>query len=399
MSVRKGTDVIAGTPNDLLNSKANTSLSNLDTTGKNIANWSSNVTNCITEIPQDIKLELNNGTLTLKAGSKVYVPNGAGVFDVVTIANDLTINSWAYNGSGLLVVKPSNSTFWQATPNENSSGSTTPTSTQHHLWYDTTNNKVKTTTDYGSSWTDGYSLPIAVVSSNGSSYTSIDQIFDGFGYIGNSVFTLPGVKGLIPSGKNTDGTYITTAKTISSVITRTFTSSYVYDYSLAILENNSIDREVYYKLNDNGYLQGSDGNIYSGFEICRIKYTNTSGKILNMQQFHSMRFVDYNEFSEHKVISFMLPSAGNNYSWYRLYNDGWVEQGGQISKPDSTAVSVVLPVAMSDSNYSIQVTDAFSGNMATAPSVGAKTTTGFNIYQGNGGRSVVCLWEVKGSVE
>ena len=39
-------------------------------------------TNRILEIPQDIKLELNNGTLTLTAGSKVYVPNGAGVFDV-----------------------------------------------------------------------------------------------------------------------------------------------------------------------------------------------------------------------------------------------------------------------------------------------------------------------------
>ena len=43
-------------------------------------------TNCLTEIPQDITLELNNGTLTLKAGSKVYVPNGSGVFDVVTTA-------------------------------------------------------------------------------------------------------------------------------------------------------------------------------------------------------------------------------------------------------------------------------------------------------------------------
>lgn len=38
-------------------------------------------TNRILEIPQDIKLELNNGTLTLKAGSKVYVPNGPGVFN------------------------------------------------------------------------------------------------------------------------------------------------------------------------------------------------------------------------------------------------------------------------------------------------------------------------------
>lgn len=38
------------------------------------------ITNCLTHIPQDIKLELVDGTLTLKAGSKLYVPNG---FDIV----------------------------------------------------------------------------------------------------------------------------------------------------------------------------------------------------------------------------------------------------------------------------------------------------------------------------
>ena len=55
---------------------ARSDLSNLPDTAKNISTWSSNITNCITEIPQDIKLELNSGVLTLKAGSKVYVPNG-----------------------------------------------------------------------------------------------------------------------------------------------------------------------------------------------------------------------------------------------------------------------------------------------------------------------------------
>ena len=38
-----------------------------------------NISNCITEIPQDIKLELNNGTLILKAGSKVYKGDGTAV--------------------------------------------------------------------------------------------------------------------------------------------------------------------------------------------------------------------------------------------------------------------------------------------------------------------------------
>ena len=48
-----------------------------------------NITNCITEIPQDIKLELNNGTLTLKAGSKVYKLDGTSI----TINTDVSLST------------------------------------------------------------------------------------------------------------------------------------------------------------------------------------------------------------------------------------------------------------------------------------------------------------------
>ena len=57
-------------------------------------------TNRILEIPQDIKLELNNGTLTLKAGSKLYRPNGFEAdgttpkFDEVVITVDKTGLEW-----------------------------------------------------------------------------------------------------------------------------------------------------------------------------------------------------------------------------------------------------------------------------------------------------------------
>ena len=72
-------------------------------------------TNRILEIPQDIKLELNNGTLTLKAGSKVYVPNGfesdgtTPKFDVITTTSDLSISSlWPASGKSCLFVNSSN---------------------------------------------------------------------------------------------------------------------------------------------------------------------------------------------------------------------------------------------------------------------------------------------------
>lgn len=57
---------------------ANPSLSNLNGEGKNIGNWSNNVSNCIVKDPNNIIYTFDNsGTFTLKAGSKVYVPDGA----------------------------------------------------------------------------------------------------------------------------------------------------------------------------------------------------------------------------------------------------------------------------------------------------------------------------------
>jgi hypothetical protein len=86
------------------------------------------------------------------------------------------------------------------------SGSTQPTvSTQYNAWYDTANNIVKLTNDTGATWIGQWSLPICVTSTENGVLKTVDQIFNGFGYIGSTVFALPGVKGLIPDGKNTDG--------------------------------------------------------------------------------------------------------------------------------------------------------------------------------------------------
>lgn len=76
--------------------------------------------------------------------------------------------------------------------------------TNYHFWYDTGNNIIK----YYE--TDGYiynlSFPVCFCTSDSSSQvTSIDQVFNGFGYIGSTVFLLPGVKDLNFNGRNEDG--------------------------------------------------------------------------------------------------------------------------------------------------------------------------------------------------
>ena len=69
------------------------------------------ITNCITAIPQDIKLELNNGSLTVKAGSKVYIPNGPGVFDEVTTSSDYIQSYGTVHTKGLLLLNLTGNTI------------------------------------------------------------------------------------------------------------------------------------------------------------------------------------------------------------------------------------------------------------------------------------------------
>ena len=146
------------------------------------------------------------GRLTLKAGSKVYVPNGSGVFDVATVENDLKYTTWgtSVTEKALMIYNKDRNVFDPYPLRSATSGASAPTDSG--LFYDTSNNKVRYYSS-GSLLTDNLSLPFAVVDFQNSAATSIDQIFDWCGFIGSTAFVLPVVKGLIPNGLNTDGTY------------------------------------------------------------------------------------------------------------------------------------------------------------------------------------------------
>ena len=58
------------------------------------------------------------------------------------------------------------------------------------------------------------------------------------------------------------------------------------------------------------------------------------------------------------VVKTQLPTAANNYTWYRLYKSGWVEQGGIApASQELELVTVTIPVAMQNSTYGVLVTN------------------------------------------
>ena len=315
------------------------------------------ITNCITYIPQDIKLELNNGTLTLKAGSKVYVPNEFEAdgttpkFDEVVIENDLT---WSNSDNRKFILcydYTNNQLFGNWKENALSGNSSNVPSNFFGYYYSVNTNLLY---DYRNSVRDKKaSFPICFITSNTSQITSIDQVFNGFGYIGSTVFALPGVKGLIPNGRNADGSLKSIEFTTSSVLTKTFTSTIGAFTGYAAFQ---VERSNFILSYDalNYWTYNEDKNIFEGQnEITGFCYiskiaTDSTGKITSFTPktvFHALDYNDKSTISGWSMPSsryidltlgadgttYVAPANGyfdvkknftssGRYIWFRLYN-------------------------------------------------------------------------------
>ena len=94
------------------------------------------------------------------------------------------------------------------------------------------------------------------------------------------------------------------------------------------------------------------------------------------------------------MIEFQEPTAQNLYTWYRLYDDGWVEQGSYFANAVSQS-QINLPIAMFDTNYTILLGQVAGGGytMAVSSVTGSKTTTYFKTYSNVAGTA---YWQANG---
>lgn len=251
------------------------------------------LTNCLTEIPQDIKLELSNGTLTLKAGSKVYVPNGVDKFDIKTLSKDLQYKGY-YSDTRMIVVNSNLQGLDGLSPERMYSGNSAPKNTKYMFWYDTANNIIKLSIDTGSSWTGQYSLPICIETSSSSAITSIDRVFNGFGYIGNTIFALPGIKGRVPSGFNTNGKPNSTEFTTTSVLTY----SYINANTVVLIgiNANSLASDKYVYNKDENYNRNPQGVIAPRAMFAKVS-TDSTGRVTSFNPNTAFHAVDYSEYA------------------------------------------------------------------------------------------------------
>ena len=164
------------------------------------------ITNCILQLPQ-IGLSIQNGKLVLASRTKVYVANNS--ITSLTTSTELTYSTGAGSGQYMILLNGANA-ITSANLASCSSGTLaqrpTNTPTSSGLYYATDTQTMYNTSNYGSTWNSGtLTLPIAIATVSNGQFTSVTP-FNGVGYIGTTLFSVPGLLVSIPNGRNSDGT-------------------------------------------------------------------------------------------------------------------------------------------------------------------------------------------------
>lgn len=379
------------------------------------------VTNYIKAISQDIKLELNNGTLTLKSGSKIYVPNGSEVFDKVTISSD-KVCAYGLGVTGLImVIQISNQDAFFARPEYVTSGTTAPTvgDNNRHIWYDTTNNIVKMYAPNSSDYVQ-VSFPIAQCTSSGTDnkFTSIDRVFNGFGYVGSTIFALPGITAEMPNGKESNGVLKNTEFTTTEVKVYTFSSLSDFGYSIYLTPlglnyvlSTNYSESFTVPTNKTGYALWLDKNtnvfyakdfdvVDSSWTQVQLignvcKFNTTSGIISNFNSKEPLTLLDSNTLDN---IPHIIETWSSDSAWYRLYSDGWCEQGNWfIGLTGTQTINLYKPYK--SNLYNVSLSETYTTTIGDARTINNanKTASSFQIFVGSAA-TVGIFWEARGYV-
>lgn len=270
-------------------------------------------TNGITYIPQDIKFEIVDSTTpTLYAGSEVWVPYGrnAPEYSIGDSLNSGIITAISWDGSALfykvrydtdlnidITDDPAvadfvtsigtNHRFYWYNTKFTYSQDTAPSGFwgRYALWYDTAENVVKCTSDSGATWNGLLSLPIGIFTMAGTGATKkVKHVFNGFGYIGSTVFAVPGVKGLMADGLNEDGSYKTIERTFDKMVMRTMAFNRTAFYGVVL------DGE--YTIQGDNYIEAAElPAAPDGYAFCYRTSDNTLWWTLNNNtwvQYHGL---------------------------------------------------------------------------------------------------------------
>lgn len=202
---------------------ANRDLSNLTDAGQLVIDSANGtISNCILDIPQNLKLTIENNVLTLKTGSTLVLTN-RDTYTTLTTTQDYTLGTF-YSAPRLV--------FFSGTALSNpsakvGSGTTLPAdNAEFNYFFLISGNTGRyyqwTSNGWVATWSNA-SYPLCMVyKENGvvkfaKDSEGHDMIFNGAGFVGHHQFIYPSDKGLKSKGYNTDRTLASDLVTTTSL--------------------------------------------------------------------------------------------------------------------------------------------------------------------------------------
>ncbi len=119
---------------------------------------------------------------------------------------------------------------------------------------------------------------------------------------------------------------------------------------------------------------------------------------LNLKYSDDFKLNENNEISLNKPYLVEVSDKSILPSWYRVWSDGWCEQGSCLETTSTGTVTINLLKDFVNTNYGIQLTESHTATIMDARTVNKtnKTTSSFQIFRGT--TAIPIYWEAKGYI-
>lgn len=244
---------------------------------------------------------------------------------------------------------------------------------------------------------------------------------------GTTFHLSPDIKALIPNGRNTDGTLKNIEWTNENEIMQNVTlygdaHHLIYHQTSGVILHSKFlgsfsevpqvggSNGCYYNTTENKiYFNG--GHQWVEAPIVLLAEVWAEGQtVVIFKPKQPFKAVDYEDFSKLETLPHITQTYSNGDSWYRIYSDGWCEQGGYNDGAKELA-TITLLLPFKDTQYTVLTGRFVLGTADDDASISYQarniTTTSFQIRQtystatgdGSGsGTSYAYKWEAKGYI-
>lgn len=237
----------------------------------------------------------------------------------------------------------------------------------------------------------------------------INQIFNGIGYIGSTIWVDKGIKVLIPDGRNEDGTLKNIEYEQPKIVTRTFTTGSQSTSLTTININKNSKLDVSYRYiksteepttpNTNWYNPTENVTKARGaVEQSWVKNYNVpiadlswaaDSRVTGIKIYKPFQAADAND-----IKAYITDTYVNGTSGYRVWSDGYCEQWGTAQ--NNQEITLLKPYT--DANYNAICSQSNTSNYVNGvPCITLKTAAKFNMTAFYADFGTAC-WKTSGYI-